>query len=90
MATYTFDLDFRGGDVEQGQLPGAVTHISLKSFSRDEAGQVHISHQCMGPTELEVEVNRLKVELDVLLRQGRQHFKDYEAKTKAAISRKRE
>ena len=61
---FTFALDFRGGDIERGQLPGAVAHISLRNFSHDESGQVHISHDCMGPAELEGEVNRLKAELD--------------------------
>lgn len=87
---FAFDLDFRGGDIERGQLPGAVAYISLRNFSRDESGQVHISHDCMGPAELEAEVTRLKAELDKLLRRGLRCFRDYEAKTKEAISRKRE
>ena len=74
---FTFDLDFWGGDIEQGELPGAIARISLKSFSRDKSGQVHISHDCMGPVELESEVNRLKAELDEVLRLGRQRFKNY-------------
>jgi hypothetical protein len=86
MSTYTFDLDFGGGDVEQGELPGAVAYISLKH----KAEQVHISFQCVGPAELEGEVNRLKAELNEVLRLGRQRFKDYELKTKEAIFRKHE
>ncbi len=88
MAVYIFDLDFRGGDVEQCQLPGAVARILLKACSRDESGLVYISNDCMGPTELEVEVNRLKAELDELLRRGRKRFKEYKSRTKDAISRK--
>jgi len=90
MKTFTFNLDFGGEDVERGQLPGAVARVSLKNFSRDKSDQIHISADCVGPGELEDEVNRLKAELDEVLRRGRQLFKDYEAKTKAAIRRKHE
>lgn len=88
MAVYTFDLDFKGGNVEQGHLPGAVAHIVLNRCSSDESGLVYISHDCVGPIELEGEVNRLKAELDELLRRGRKRFKEYKAKTIDAISRK--
>lgn len=88
MATNTFDLDFKGGDVKQGQLPGAIAHIVLKAYKRDESGLTYISNDCLGPIELETEVTRLKGELDELLRRGRKLFKEYEDKTKNDISKK--
>jgi len=90
MTVYTFDLDFKSGNVEQGHLPGAVAHIVLKGFSRDESGLVYISHDCVGPTELEGEVNRLKAELDELLRRGRKRFKEYKAEIVKAISQQQQ
>ena len=89
MGTWTFDLDFRGGDVTAGQLPGAVAHISLKNHSLDDSGVIHVSHQCMGPTEVEAEVKRLKAELDEIAKRGRQKFHRYEADTVKAIEEKR-
>lgn len=88
MATFTFDLDFKGGDVKQGQLPGAIARIVLKGCTGDESGLTYISNDCMGPSELETEVTRLKVELDKLLRRGRKLFKEYKDKTKNDISQK--
>lgn len=90
MDVYTFKLDFKGGNVEQGHLPGAVAHILLNASTSDEFGLVYISNDCVGPIELEGEVKRLKAELDELLRRGRTRFKEYKAKSRDAISRKQQ
>lgn len=89
MATYTMGLHFTGGDVEKGQLPGSVAYITLQRYGQDEeTGQILVSHQCVGPTELEAEVGRLKAELDELGRKGRREFQEYGTRTVAAITRK--
>jgi hypothetical protein len=90
MSTQWIDLEFGGGDVEKGQLPGfAAAHIVVKQATTDEDGQaVYLSNQCLGPTELEWEVARLKQELNEILVKGRRAFRDYESRTHEAIRRK--
>lgn len=75
--TYTLDLHFAGGDVNKGQLPGSVAYITLANYSQDESGRIDVSHQCVGPTELDAEIGRLKAELDEIGRDGRRKFEHY-------------
>ena len=87
-ATYRFALHFAGGDVRQGQVPGAVAQIRLQNWTEDDDGTIFVSAQCMGPTELLHQVNRLKEELDEILRRGKRRFKDYQSETLKAIREK--
>ncbi len=89
MATYRLGLRFMGGDVEKGQLPGAMAQIYLKNWLQDDEGNILVSNDCMGSSELEGQVNRLKNELDEILRQGKKKFHEYRMKTVEAIDKKR-
>lgn len=78
MSTYNLDLVFHGGDVEKGELPGAIAYVGVKQWiENDENGQVLISHQCVGPSEWEAEITRLKRELDELLVAEKRAFENY-------------
>jgi hypothetical protein len=78
MSTYNLELVFLGGDVEKGELPGAIAYVGVKQWiEEDENGQVLISHQCVGPSEWEAEITRLKRELDELLVAGKRAFEKY-------------
>lgn len=82
-------LKFLGGDVEKGQLPGAVAYIVVQRAKMDADGDpVHLSNQCFGPNELEWKVTRRKRELDEILVKGRWAFREYESRTCEAIQRK--
>ncbi len=89
MATYRFGLRFMGGDVKKGQVPGAMAQIYLKNGLQDDEGNILVSNDCMGPSELEGQVDRLKNELDEILGQGKKKFRDYRVKTGKAIDEKR-
>jgi hypothetical protein len=88
MSTNWLELDFGGGDVEKGQLPGAVAHIVVKHMKDVDGEPVYLSHQCVGPNELRWEAGRLKDELDEILAKGERAFRDYQSTTRAAIERK--
>ena len=87
-ATYRFGLHFAGGDVRKGQIPGVVAQIRLQNWTEDDDGTIFVSAQCMGRAELEQQVDRLKGELDEILRIGERRFKDYQSKTLKAIEEK--
>jgi hypothetical protein len=77
METYSFELLFKTFDNETLPSP-PVAQIRI-SNGRDgnyekESGP-YISHECLSYGELELEVGRLKGELDEILRKGRRHFK---------------
>ena len=90
MSTYTFQLDFGGGDVRKGEMPGSVAFVALKTWSSSERDDsvIHVSSQCMGPTELEGEVRRLQRELESVLEVGRRKFADYKRATLEALREK--
>ncbi len=70
MASYRFGLDFSGGDVNEGQVPGAQAYIYLKNWTEEDDGKILVSNQCLGPSELEGQVEKLKGELDEILQRG--------------------
>lgn len=90
MTTYRFGLYFVGGDVRKDQLPGAMARIRLDEPLGDEEGNIFVSNQCMGPSELEGQVKVLKAELDEILQRGIKKFKDYESATLRAIDKRTE
>ncbi len=69
METYSLTLDFRKGV----GLFGPRAFIRVKAYSGDE-GEIHISPECVTADEVEEEVNRLKNELDAILRSARQNL----------------
>ena len=69
MKTYSLTLDFRKG----GALFGPRAFIRVKTYSGDE-GEIHISSECVTADEVEEEVNRLRNELDAILRSARHNL----------------
>lgn len=73
MATYHLKLDFKP-PVKPGSKGGpcrASAQIEVQRYSSDREGQIIISAECAGIEDLELEVRKLKTELDSILASGR-------------------
>lgn len=80
MSTYNLDLYFAANDLKSGQVPGAVAYVRVKTSTSDRTGEeTFVSHQCMSPKEFQMEIQRLKKELDEIERRGVRKLRDYEA-----------
>ncbi len=81
MTTYRFELDFAGGDVSKGELPGAMAQIRLENWLVADDGRIFVSNQCITADELAGQVELLKSELDEIARKGGAKFAAYDAGT---------
>lgn len=82
MGLYTFQLEFRAGNPEKGEIPFAGCQIALKTWTHDDDDTPIVSAQCAGEEELEHEVRRLQGELDEILKAGRRRFRDHRTKVR--------
>lgn len=87
MSTYNFELKFAGGDVTKRDLPGAFAYIAVK-HATPHGQEIMISPQCAGPNELKGQVERLKKELDDILKEGIKRFARYREQTVEETKRK--
>ena len=74
--TYSLDLVFLSPyPLKKDDLPGhAITEVFVKTHSRDEDGHLLITHECVSLRELEHEVNRLRQELDEIIKVAKRKF----------------
>lgn len=72
--TFRFDLDFKAP--KKGDMPGpSVSQVYIKNeFSRED-GFVSVTPVCMSYTELESEIEKLKIELDKILDKAKRRYK---------------
>ncbi|MDP1862121.1 MAG: hypothetical protein Q8K82_25950 [Gemmatimonadaceae bacterium] len=65
--TYTFQLSY-----DKRYAGPAV--VALRNAAQDDSGEIAVSHECFGIHEFEVEIQRLKAELDDVLSKARRDF----------------
>lgn len=71
--THSFDLVFH--EPSRDRLPGpGISQIYVKTHSTDETGHILITPQCISMTELEAEVERLMMELEMIRKKGKLQF----------------
>lgn len=80
MSTYTLDLLFLAPP--EDALPGpAISHVSVKTWHKagykikDEPPL--LTPQCMGPAEIDNQINRLKDELEVIRAKAHRKYAAY-------------
>lgn len=71
--THSLDLVFH--EPAKGEIPGPrIAEIYVKTHSEDEKENILITPQCFSMTEFEVQIDRLKEELDMIAKKARQKF----------------
>lgn len=75
---YNFDLSFQSSNRTTGDIPFVRARVIVVHTTGGEgSGLGAISPECVSYSELQGQIDRLKRELDSVLKKGRQQFDEY-------------